>query len=767
MKRKSLLAFLMALAVSVPALGQTAIGWWNFEDGTAGQSFYANGLDAGFTAREGSVDLSGNGYHMKGWDDSYGPKFSTDGATPTGYGLSAQFSGGQDGYCDYADLAAWSPSEWTIEFSFNTTSISGNKTIIGRDGQAGYSNDANQSALYVQTLNSSGQIRVQWISVSDELIRVTSTFGAAANTWYNVAITCDGTDVKFYVDSLDGNGYVEYSSEDTAITSNGGTAGNDHSMKAVGNWIFGQGYWGSGRVDKLNGWIDDVRLTEGVLDSADFLYSKPMFANPFPALGTTLVSIDSELSWTMLNADTIDHYNVFVSSDPNDWDPNAFETAASEGRFLTVADNTVPMADFDQIGADYITHDKTYKWRVDAYLTAAGEPVVSGMGSFSTAPDSVVKLVEPADTLANPTAELSVSASGAVRFLWYKEGVETALADDAVMTGTDSATLAFDFTDVETAQAIAYEGRYYCVMSNGLTDETTTSTENSASALLLTARLVGYWKFDGNLEDSVDAVISGVQAHDGVVTDSGSTTNVGDGIIDFVSGVGYDADNNPDDMAAQFTNDSDYITVPFAEGQEDVFNYYPFGFTYSMWYKFNGETNPGWRLPLSKLDAGSTGWLFGVDHAYRNPAQFIIETKSTIDGVSDIVTGDGQWHLITATYEPVSHVITLYTDGLPSTTATVDLSAMATPAAPLSIGGRGNESSCYGLIDELKIYSYPVTQTEIADELFALTGKGTCMLDYPSAYDFDGNCRIDMLDLANIAGSWLKCGKYPQETCSN
>ncbi len=742
MKRTSVFSLLLALIVSLPAIGQTTKAWWNFDDGTANLDLYTHGVNEGFTLREGAIDLSGNGYHMKAYGVVEGPKFSADGATPTGFGLSSQYTGSQDGYLDYADMTNWSPSQWTIEFSFNSSSISGNKTFIGRDGEGGFTGDGNISALYVQTLNGSGLLRIQWVTVSDERITMTSTFGAVVNKWYNVAITCDGTNVRFYVDSLDGNGYVEYSSADPAITSNGGVAGQDHSMKPAGIFIFGQGFYKPlKRVDKYSGLLDDVRLTDGVRPTTDFLHAQPMVANPSPAVGATLVSLGSDLSWSMLNASTVDHYKVFVSADPNDWDPNAFETAQDEGRYLTVTDTTAALADFNQFGTDYITFSKNYKWRVDAYLTASGTPVKSALGSFTTVPDAVVIITQPKSVTANPNATFSVVASGAKRYEWKKFSTGAIVGTESTLT-INNATL-------------ADEDDYFCVMYNGLTPETTTSTETSNMVHLWTQRLAGYWPFDADLTDAVASEVAGAPAHNGALgTHTTAPANTGDGQFVFAEGC---VDN-----AISFTNDSDYVAIEDQEFQ----NYYVNGFTLSLWYKFNGTTNPGWRLPMSKLEAGVDGWLFGVDASAR--AQFIIEKgNGALYSNTGASVNDGEWHLLTATYDPATDAIVLYVDGLASEVRTYDLQADGVPTAPLSIGGRNTENSVYGMIDEVRAYTYPMTQIEIIDNLYIpISGEGVCISPIAGGLDLVADCKIDLKDLAKLAAAWLDCGRYPESSCN-
>jgi hypothetical protein len=62
-----------------------------------------------------------------------------------------------------------------------------------------------------------------------------------------------------------------------------------------------------------------------------------------------------------------------------------------------------------------------------------------------------------------------------------------------------------------------------------------------------------------------------------------------------------------------------------------------------------------------------------------------------------------------------------------------------------------------GMIDDLKIYNAALTNTEIAQEYIAVQGGYVCDTEGTDSmtYDFNRDCRVDILDFAQFAGNWL------------
>jgi hypothetical protein len=67
-----------------------------------------------------------------------------------------------------------------------------------------------------------------------------------------------------------------------------------------------------------------------------------------------------------------------------------------------------------------------------------------------------------------------------------------------------------------------------------------------------------------------------------------------------------------------------------------------------------------------------------------------------------------------------------------------------------------------GLIDDLRLYNYPLSAVEAASLYLAgKPGETICLGSIP--YDLNGDCKVDMGDLALLVDAWLQCQLWP--TC--
>lgn len=133
-------------------------------------------------------------------------------------------------------------------------------------------------------------------------------------------------------------------------------------------------------------------------------------------------------------------------------------------------------------------------------------------------------------------------------------------------------------------------------------------------------------------------------------------------------------------------------------------------------------------------------------------------------GAEGVWTGaainNGQWRLVVTTYDATTGIATSYLDGTERNTLAMSPTAEGN-LANLAIGGPGGDGWT-GFIDEVKVYSYPLTSDEITQYYIAVTGKPLCINPgfVGSAYDFNGDCAVDMLDFAKFAEAWLANGFY-------
>ncbi|MCE5187552.1 MAG: hypothetical protein LLF76_15630, partial [Planctomycetaceae bacterium] len=608
----------LMLAMSLGASAATML-WYDFEQGTP-----ETVMNPGTEAAVGATDISGNGYDMWGWasaTQNNSPSFSALGDTPVGYGLSARFpSSGKDGYTNNAtDLNAWSPLAWTIEVSAKLDSLTqsnGWQTIIGRSG----SSLSNQEAdFYLQKNGGTDQWRLNFRTTANENIIIDSnSVVVEAGQWYHIALTSDGTTVTMYVDDFDGNGYEV---EGTATFA---APGSNTNALAQGGflWTFGRGWFNGSNSDFIIGNIDDVRFTDVTLTPDQFLHSAYDLSSPVPAHESTNISLTPTLTWQFVNANvTADSFKVYgPTTDPNLVDPNQPRTP-----------DYTPTSQSQAITG--LVNEKLYYWRVD---TVVGTNTYTGpIWQFTTVPQAPTILTQPADWLVvdlSSTGTFTVVAANADTYKWYKQG------DPTVLSETDTLTI---------NGTVANEGRYYCEVSNSVNPGVVV-TSSADRGRFLTKRLVGVWKMENNMLDSVKDVYPDAIAHDGV----------------FVPGTGgveaYAAGDPNNGAGMVFANTAGGTRVAVDAANENFFDFYTKGLTASIWVK---TTTDAWRLPFAKLQAGVTGWLIGMNTGNSRTAQFIFEARGGIATSSAVNVRDGNWHMITVMYDADAKQRRTYVDG--------------------------------------------------------------------------------------------------------
>jgi len=254
--RKSFQALLLGLVLPVGTTFANTIAHWNFDEGNAGQPFFANPAD----------DLSGNNHTMYGADLKFSPSYSLAGQTPSGKGLSLDtMTGGRDGFTTHPTLNGWKPLRWTIEASVQLDKPNGVITVIGRDGS---SFGKPLSDFYLQKNEGAKSWRVDFSTAGGQRVTIDAKILPTVKTWYQLAVTSDGSIVRFYVNDLSGNeGYREVGS--AALT---GAKPADNALAANGgNWTFGRGWFGGKLADQLAGRIDEIRFSDTSLKVGELL----------------------------------------------------------------------------------------------------------------------------------------------------------------------------------------------------------------------------------------------------------------------------------------------------------------------------------------------------------------------------------------------------------------------------------------------------------------------------------------------------------------
>ena len=246
------LCFVFIALIGVSTYGAT-IAHWDFEEGTPGQVF--NDFDGGAAnGANGAVDTV-NGYLMRGWDNYYGPSFTSSSIPGSNVAMS-NADNHQDGYCTDADLTTWSPSVWTIECSIYLEEINGWETFIGRDGS---SQSEPEADFYLVNNGIDDKFRVNFDTVGGTRWVLDGDYTVQTSYWYGLAVTSDGETLTMLLD--DGSGFEVIGSMDISAQSVA-----DNAL-AVTNfaWTFGRGWYNGGFVDHIDGMMDNIRFSDTVL----------------------------------------------------------------------------------------------------------------------------------------------------------------------------------------------------------------------------------------------------------------------------------------------------------------------------------------------------------------------------------------------------------------------------------------------------------------------------------------------------------------------
>ncbi|HML76695.1 MAG TPA: immunoglobulin domain-containing protein, partial [Anaerohalosphaeraceae bacterium] len=453
--------------------------------------------------------------------------------------------------------------------------------------------------------------------------------------------------------------------------------------------------------------------------------------DPAPAVGNE-VPLSQILSWKQLPVISGQGvtYKVYFGTDPN------------SPQLPLVKTTTTDAADF--FYDPELVNSTTYYWRVDALEpNLPGAPTVHTGDAwwFKTQPPSPrietnpVSLTVPAGTAQ---AQFSVTGINIATYQWYKDGVALAAAP-ALYTGEKTATLTI--LDVQLAD----EGFYYCVADNSLNQPAT-----SASAQLLTERLVGWWKLDGDLTDSVDETIAGAAAHDGTSTDP-----------NFVVG--------KDGSALQFFGDVDGLVV--FTGSANFFNFYPRGYTVSAWVNMPEKAASPWGAYVCKQGTDPSRGFILTHQADGQPVHTLRQSFNDLG--SNTNADDNNWHLVVGSYDAVTKEGKVYVDGVLRNQVTNTGTVEESPA-DLIFGAENLTATTapyIGLLDDVRIWSYVVDPVAVAVLYTDFNPGAEVCVEYPG-YDVAGpdgigdefrDCRVNLYDFVPFANAWLDCNIVP--TC--
>lgn len=465
------------------------------------------------------------------------------------------------------------------------------------------------------------------------------------------------------------------------------------------------------------------------------LYEKfSVASDPVPADGATDLPVDTDLEWTILES-KVEYIDLYFGPEN---EPNL--VSKPEYKVLDYAAKTFS---FDPGTLDYET---PYYWRIDTYepnTLPGGTGYMKAVGpvwSFTTVQaDPVIQAVEPAVVAVDAGADaiFTVTGTSIDSYQWYRigEGADEMLTDGAKYSGTTTDTLSV--YDVQAAD----EGYFYCVGSNSLGS---VSNRDTGAGRLMLRRLTSHWAFEtltaGVTPDAVDGY-------------SMTVLNNGPGSSLPTLGAGL-PELAPDAGSLQFDNSSS--NDPNTWGQYALVDAGAADYadlTLSLWVYWNGGGN--WQRIID-FGNDTTQYMFLTPN-HGGECRFALNSGG---GEQLLATGPltaGEWTFVAVTLD--GDTGRLYVNGeLRATNTAMTIDPVDFRPAVNYVGKSQYEADPYfnGMLDDLKIYNYARTTRQIAKDYLALRGEWIC--DGEAAeltFDFNDDCRVDLLDFALLAEEWL------------
>ena len=571
------------------------------------------------------------------------------------------------------------------------------------------------TATIVST-GSSGAVTITNGITNGTYITVTLT-GAAGSTTFDATIVDTATSAVLLSET--GLGFANGNSSTDAHTGfMSGSSGGDNREAFYREFMLADHSPAASPLDPANGEID-VPVAEDTVT-----WAAPFGGNPIT--GYTV---------------------VFAPNDPNFLTNPLTATVSVAGDVLSA----------ELIAAGDMDFNTVYYWRVDTTddTTAVYESTVSSFTTLPEYPVIIAPAVASVTVAIGDPATLTVAHLNGADFQWYQDGAPVG-ANDATLTIASTQT-----TD---------EGIYHCVVSNGA------GTATSGDAVVMTKRQIAHWDFEAaSLTDSIDGWV-------GTFTDPNEANPAPDPAPRFVAG--YDG------SGFEFAGDALHVEVA---GTEELFNFYPQGLTVACWVKATGGTGTYSSMVAkhtystdAELGLVRAGYTMTQGNSTGRP-RMNVDGWGGMNGPSIVNVQDGNWHHVVMTFDPDYDPVDnpdrtqgrLYVNGGGVTydveCAASWLRSSATGAGvpdirwdvPLRIGcdDENGGGSLEGIVDEVKIWTYPLTPTEVAEEYTAYeTGANICtdLVDFDlTGPDGCPDCIVSLYDFALFAGAWMDTNLVP------
>ena len=248
---------LLALAAEAPA---ATIAYWRFEEGPVD-------TQTAVYQSDWFLDWSGNGNHMWTWADSTSPTYRADvpfdpvGQTGAANGLSFEFNPNQDIYTDGKPVNTHSFDQLTVEASVKLDHLDAYQVFVGKDGKP-VPTEASPP-MFLKFLDHNDRFEVRLIDGSGVLRSIESDFSPVVGQWYDLALTSNGSTMRFFIK---GPGDAEYVQQGSPLAVSGGAL-----IDSDGAWAVGRGMWDNGIADWIDGSVDEVRISDAALEPSELL----------------------------------------------------------------------------------------------------------------------------------------------------------------------------------------------------------------------------------------------------------------------------------------------------------------------------------------------------------------------------------------------------------------------------------------------------------------------------------------------------------------
>ena len=515
--------------------------------------------------------------------------------------------------------------------------------------------------------------------------------------------------------------------------------------------------------DDYSGDIYEMLIYNGQLTTAemqdvyDYLYSKYNMTvawSPLPADGEEEFQgtvngnvLDMTLQWNSgmdpedpgVTNDAISDYYLYIC----EGEPNFVGTTP-----ITIVASNPPAA---TITYDLeLNYDNLYSWRVDQAIAGSNpddpNTITGNVWQFNTLPsvpfvitDPVHQEAFPADAPVTFTAEFS--SISAMTYQWYKSldnNNDVNSSDDEPVSDATESVLIVD-------PAVATDGYYYCVATNK------GGSTPSAPAYMTIKRQVLY--MDMETADFTDASGNG---NDAIVETDLAPAVTQPTLSDDVPGVigGHSAE-----FVLQANGDYNRLTVPldpYVESDPDTVEHvtYYAGYTVTLWVKADvlpQDVNTGL---FNNSSAGNRDFQIEL-----NNSRYRYNDASGTYGLEEPAAGDWTYIAVVCDGTNTTGYMNMVGDGkISATSARIEF-------GQFQIGtNRNTDKPFTGLIDDVKVWNYPLSFEELSAEYNAVAGGYGCMTR--PEMDLNNDCTVNVLDFAEFAGDWLHCERYPEETCN-